>query len=127
MHPKLLRTPANQSNDKTRLRILPKSALIRPERVQIYRIALLIIASVPVGAENFQASGFSMRNHAPFSALIGIPNGWPDGTDHSAELSWNTSNHSMREVSGDELLMLDGETQTLSARIQNLFPNSAWH
>lgn len=125
MHPKLLRTPANQSNDKTRLRILPKSALIRPERVQIYRIAWLIMGGVSiglmpqsVGAENFQASGFSMRNHAPFSALIGIPNGWPDGTDHSTEFSWNTSNHSMREVSGDELLLLDGETQTLSARIQ---------
>jgi len=61
-----------------------------------------------------------MRNHAPFSALIGIPNRWPDGTDHSAELSWNTSNHSMLDVTdnSDEYLMLDGETQTLSARMQ---------
>jgi hypothetical protein len=83
--------------------------------------ALIGLLTVPVYAQNFEASGFSMRNHAPLSALIGIPNRWPDGTDHSAELSWNTSNHAMLEVSGDEYLMLDGETQTLSARIQKNF------
>ncbi len=128
MRPQLLRKPVNRSYGKTRLRILPNLAGAGPERVQIYRIAAIIMSSAvigvltgPVCAQNFEASGFGMRNHAPFSALIGIPNRWPDGTEHSAELSWNTSNHAMLEVTDDERLMLDGETQTLSVRLQKRF------
>lgn len=125
MRPQLLRKPVSHSYRKPRLRILPNLAGAGPARIQIYRIATIIISSAlasllaePIFAQNFKASGFGMRNHAPFSALIGIPNRWPDGTHHSAELSWNTSNHAMLEVANDEYLMLDGETQTLSARIQ---------
>lgn len=62
-----------------------------------------------------------MRNHAPLSALIGVPGHWPDDTDHVAEISWNTSSHAMLEVDGNESLMLDGETQTLSIRAQKRF------
>ncbi len=128
MGPQLLRKPVKHSYGKARLRILPNLASAGPERRQIYRIASVIMSSVligllaePVYAQAFEASGFGMRNHSPFSALIGIPNHWPDGTDHSAELSWNTSNHSMLEGAGDESLMLDGETQTLTIRMQKRF------
>jgi hypothetical protein len=126
VQPQFLRKLICHYYRKTQLRILPNLADTGSQRSQIYRNAAVIITSTlitllaePTLAQNFKASGFGMRNHAPFSALIGIPNRWPDGTDHSAEISWNTSNHSMLEVAGDdEYLMLDGETQTLSARLQ---------
>lgn len=126
MRLQLLKKPGSHIYRKNRLWILQNLAGAGPERSQIYRIAAVIISSALIGllaepafAQNFKASGFGMRNHAPFSALIGIPNRWPDGTDHTAEMSWNTSNHAMLEVANpDEYLMLDGETQTLSARVQ---------
>lgn len=99
--------------------------MVGPEPLRIYGImrffgfiAVTGLLGNPVDAQNYEASGFSMRNHAPFSALIGVPNRWPDGTAHMGEISWNTASHAMHEVGGDEQLMLDGETQTLSVRMQ---------
>jgi hypothetical protein len=90
----------------------------------ITRIAS-IIAGVAIGltslaaAADPQASSFVLRNHSPFSAIIGIPGRWPDGTDDVAELTWNTSNHSMAEVENGEQILLDGETQTITLRAQH--------
>jgi hypothetical protein len=82
---------------------------------------LLELLSPAANGEEFEASSFVLRNHSPFSAIIGIPARWPDGTSHIAELSWNVSSHSFYENSGSESLLLDGETQTVSARLQHRF------
>ena len=129
MHPQMFKKPVSHRHRTPQQGNLVKLVGAIRKRGQIYRIAALIssgtligLLAAPVFAQEFKASGFGMRNHAPFSALIGIPNRWPDGTGHSAEISWNTSNHAMLEVTeGGEYLMLDGETQTLSARLQKRF------
>jgi hypothetical protein len=82
---------------------------------------LLELLSSGVCGQEFESSGFVLRNHSPFSAIVGIPARWPDGTGNIAELSWNASNHSFYEDSGAESLLLDGETQTVSARLQHRF------
>lgn len=124
MHPQSSKKPENLILASL-VWILPNSIGIGPESVHICRIvraltcgALAGLLATPGFSQDFEASGFSMRNHAPLSALIGVPDRWPDGTDHSAELSWNTASHAMSAVGGDEQLMLDGETQTLSVRMQ---------
>jgi len=104
-------------------RILPNLNGISPHLFRIFAAILLagIVAhtiGTPAIAGEFEASGFVLRNHSPFSAIIGIPGRWPDGTNDVAELSWNTSNHAMFEMKEPEYLLLDGETQTISVRWQ---------
>ena len=82
---------------------------------------LLELVSPATHSQDFEASAFVLRNHSPFSAIIGLPGRWPDGTGNPAELSWNVSNHSFFEDNGSENLLLDGETQTISARLQHRF------
>lgn len=116
------------TSGRVRLRILPNSKGVGPESARYGNIAGFITSVAaagllggPAAAQDFEASGFSMRNHAPLSAIIGVPARWPDATDHRTEISWNTASHAMLEVDGDEYLMLDGETQTLSVRMQRHF------
>ncbi|NND35835.1 MAG: DUF3187 family protein [Gammaproteobacteria bacterium] len=59
-----------------------------------------------------------MRNHAPFAALIGVPGRWPDTTDHFIDLTWNASSHSAAERGDDFRVVTDGETHTLTGRLQ---------
>jgi hypothetical protein len=82
---------------------------------------LLELLSSGVCGQEFESSGFVLRNHSPFSAIVGIPARWPDGTNNIAELSWNVSSHSFYENNGAESLLLDGETQSVSARLQHRF------
>lgn len=110
------------------LPILPNFAGIGPEPIRNCGVLPSLIGGIlagllvmPAGAQEYEASGFSMRNHAPFSAIIGVPARWPDGTGHSTEISWNSASHAMLEVDGNERLMLDGETQTLTFRMQRNF------
>jgi hypothetical protein len=72
----------------------------------------MAIASEPA------TSGFVMRNHAPFSALIGVPGRWPDTTDNFFDLTWNASSHSAAERGNDFRVVTDGETHTLTGRLQ---------
>ena len=65
-----------------------------------------------------EATAFVMRNHEPFTAIIGIPTRWPDGTSHMGEVVWNVSNHSASEASSGSEILKDGETSTLTARFQ---------
>jgi hypothetical protein len=109
-----------------RKRILPNSSGIGPEYPSRFRTpgmglllsALLALVSMAAWSEEYEASGFVMRNYSPLSAIVGIPGRWPDGTDKMAEFSWNASSHSMAETGGTQELLLDGETHTLSARLQ---------
>ena len=108
------------------IRILPKSNGIGPGNVQNFRAPgaivilgiLLELVSPAARGQEFRTSPFVLRNHSPFSAIIGTPSRWPDGTTNIAELSWNVSNHSFFDDNGSESLQLDGETHTLSARLQ---------
>ena len=59
-----------------------------------------------------------MRNHAPFSALIGVPGRWPDTTDNLVDMTWNASSHSAAERGNDFRVVTDGETHTLTGRLQ---------
>ena len=87
-----------------------------------FLLGILLELPAPVAhGQEFEASSFVLRNHSPFSAIIGIPGRWPDGTNNIAELSWNVSSHSFYENDGAESLLLDGETQTISARLQHRF------
>lgn len=79
---------------------------------------VMAIVSGPAHPQEPEATGFVMRNHAPFTAIVGIPARWPDGTDHPAEIVWNASNHSMSAVSTGSAILQDGETHTLTARFQ---------
>ncbi|TDJ47692.1 MAG: DUF3187 family protein [Gammaproteobacteria bacterium] len=79
---------------------------------------LMAITSGSVHSKEPEASGFVMRNHGPFTALVGIPARWPDGTDHAAEFVWNVSNHAMHASGTDVEILQDGETHTLTARFQ---------
>jgi hypothetical protein len=92
----------------------------RLKSVLLAGILLELLSSAAAG-QNFESSAFVLRNYSPFSAIIGIPGRWPDGTNNIAELGWNVSNHSFYENNGPESLLLDGETQTLSARLQHRF------
>lgn len=111
------------------IRILPNSGRIGPECLPHFRAsdsaklvcALLWLVAPPIWGQDFAASTFVMRNYSPFSALIGVPGRWPDGTNTAAELSWNISNHSLAAVGTSESLLLDGETHTLTARMQHRF------
>ena len=75
-------------------------------------------------AQTGEATTFLLRNHAPFTAIIGMPARWPDGTAHLSELVWNVSNHSMSGVGNDTEILQDGETHTLTARVQ--YPVATW-
>ena len=109
--------------------IFPKSNCSNPGRLQQPKtltlfcllVILLELSSPAARGQEFEASSFILLNHSPFSAIIGIPGRWPDGTNNIAELSWNVSNHSFYENNGAESLLLDGETQTISARLQHRF------
>jgi hypothetical protein len=79
---------------------------------------LFLTAGATAQAQNYQASGFVLRNNAPFSAIIGVPGRWPNDTNQTAELSWNISNQSLSQENDRESLFLDGETQTLQLRFQ---------
>ncbi|MFQ5633842.1 MAG: DUF3187 family protein [Gammaproteobacteria bacterium] len=73
---------------------------------------------LPAGAGEAPAGGFVMQNRAPFAAIIGIPGRWPDTGKSIAELSWNASSHSMSERGDQFAVFADGETHTLTARLQ---------
>lgn len=62
-----------------------------------------------------------MRNHSPFTAILGIPAAWPGGARDTVDLSWNVSSHASLEQDADELLLLDGETQTVRLRFGRQF------
>jgi len=66
-------------------------------------------------------SGFTMRSSSPFPALINLPSRWPDTNQRAFDLSWNMASHSMSLQTDNESLLLDGETHTLTARMQQSF------
>ena len=81
--------------------------------------AILATAAAPqAGASEHAPTGFVMRNHAPFAALIGVPGRWPDTTDNFFDLTWNASSDSASERGNDFRVLTDGETHTLTARLQ---------
>lgn len=59
-----------------------------------------------------------MQNRAPFAAIIGIPGRWPDTSDTFAELAWNVSSHAMSDSSNGFTVLADGETHSITARMQ---------
>jgi hypothetical protein len=83
--------------------------------------ALLWLIATPALAQDFEAGTFVMRNYSPLSAIVGVPGRWPDGTSTIAELSLNISNHSLAEAGYSDSQRLDGETHTLTARLQHRF------
>ena len=81
-------------------------------------ILLIQMMADPIAAAESESTGFVMRNHAPFAALIGVPGRWPDSTGNFLDLTWNASSHSASERSEDFRVLTDGETHTLTARGQ---------
>ncbi len=102
---------------------LDQKHLRRSKSLTVFFLLGILLELLSSGARGreFEASGFVLRNHSPFSAIVGIPGRWPDGTNTVAELSWNVSNHSFYENNGAESLLLDGETQSVSMRLQHRF------
>lgn len=82
---------------------------------------LAAIAASSIGtasARERTATGFVMRNHAPFASLIGVPGRWPDWSDGLFDLTWNASSHALSESSNGFGALTDGETHSLTARLQ---------
>jgi len=91
----------------------------------VFLTTLIALSVVPVAAEPLPgdatepaASGFVMRNLAPFAALIGVPGRWPDSSGTVADISWNAANHSAFESNAGDATFTDGETQAVTARLQ---------
>ncbi len=81
--------------------------------------ATIAISSIDTaGARERTATGFVMRNHAPFASLVGVPGRWPDWSDGLFDLTWNASSHAMSESSNAFSELTDGETHSLTARLQ---------
>ena len=80
---------------------------------------LTMMAGAATGdADEPAATGFVMRNLAPFAALVGVPGRWPDASGYIADLTWNVANHSALESVDGFTTLTDGETQALTARLQ---------
>lgn len=61
---------------------------------------------------------FPLADRGPLNGLLGVPDGWTRQDGPTAELSWQITNNAMGQQSADELLLLDGETQTVTLRWQ---------
>ncbi len=78
--------------------------------------------ALPACAEDALAlQRFPLFNRAPFTAILGIPDGWVDAGGPAAELSWDIANNASIQQAGDERLELDGETHTLTLRLQHRY------
>ena len=103
----------------------PRARAILPNRPALgpaaTLCALLVLAGAPpemAFARDTESTGFVMQNRAPFAAIIGVPGRWPDTSDGIFDLTWNAASHSMAEGSGDFDALTDGETHSLTARLQ---------
>jgi len=93
-------------------------AISRRVLFAIVAAQVLLACGVSAVADEPAATGFVMQNRAPFAALIGIPGRWPDTSDNFAELAWNASSHAMSDTGDSFTVLADGETHTLTARMQ---------
>lgn len=92
--------------------------LLRVIAVGVITCGLIAGLVSPVAAQ----SGFTMRSSSPFPALINLPSSrWPDTNQRAIDLSWNMASHAMSLRNDDESLFLDGETHTLTVRMQESF------
>jgi hypothetical protein len=87
-------------------------------RTAVLSASLLFCVTGPLRGDNAQTPGFPLRNHSPFTAIVGVPGRWPNGAQDGSELAWNMASHSERESLENESLFLDGETHVLTARVQ---------
>jgi hypothetical protein len=105
--------------------ILPKARRTGPEaratRLIPGVIALLTLAGTAWGAGEPSVPRFPLSDRGPFSAILGIPDGWTELAGPPAELSWHVANHAIAQESPEEILILDGETQTVTLRLQHRF------
>lgn len=84
-------------------------------------LAVLVIPGAHAGAERFP-----MSDTGPLNRLLGVPDGWVRQDGPTAEISWTAANNATgQKVSpqadgeaGDEALLLDGETHTVTLRWQ---------
>ena len=100
----------------------PRGPAIVPKRRATGPVLLLAVAltapTVNAAAGEMPATAFVMKNRAPFAALIGVPGRWPDTTGSFGEFSWNAASHAMTESRDGTTVLTDGETHSLTARIQ---------
>jgi hypothetical protein len=78
----------------------------------------LVAGAAPDDADNPAATGFVMRNLAPFAALVGVPGRWPNASGVVADVSVNAANHSALDSRDGLTTFTDGETHALTARLQ---------
>lgn len=83
-------------------------------------LASLASAALVLATSAVQASvtRFPLRDRAPFNAIIGVGDSWPDARTPFIELSWDIASHATSQHAGHETLLLDGETHALTLRVQ---------
>jgi len=81
-------------------------------------LSILALQAPANEPDHAPATGFVMRNLAPFAALIGVPGRWPDANGYVADVTWNVASHSAFEDNAGATTFTDGETQAVTARIQ---------
>lgn len=79
---------------------------------------LMTLTAAPSGAGAAAIERFPLSDREPFSAILGIPDGWTDPTGPAVELAWHIANNAVAQQSGAESLLLDGETHTVTLRLQ---------
>jgi len=98
--------------------ILPNRRATGPAKFLCTFLTLAGAVFSAADAREPEATGFVMQNHAPFPALIGVPGRWPDTSDDTFDLTWNASSHSMTAGNDAFRIVADGETHSLTARVQ---------
>ncbi len=83
--------------------------------------AALLAACAGAGAADADTSRFPLGDRAPFGALLGIPDGWTGLAGPRAEMAWSVANNAVGAESGGDFLLLDGETHTVTLRVQRQF------
>lgn len=84
------------------------------------RIACLgtVIVALAGATAAADISRLPASERGPFTMLLGVPSGWTDLGGDRVELSWTVANHAFGAASGAEALLLDGETHTVTLRVQ---------
>jgi hypothetical protein len=102
--------------------IVPNAPRVGPEssgrKFPAVACALLLAPATVCGAGETGTARFPLSDRGPFASLLGIPDGWTDPDGPKAELSWAMASNAMADQDGPELLLLDGETHTLTLRVQ---------
>ena len=94
---------------------------MRPGCAVLAICALIALAPLSCRAGEPALQRFALVDREPFSAILGIPDGWTDAGGPRAELSWDIANNATAQQSGDEGLKLDGETHTVTLRLQHRY------